>query len=355
MTSSTLAQATSDTGSSTGVATTVLALVSAGALAAVGLVGASQLSRSVGGPLDIGGDGALRSPGSVLVTPRPVEPLIGTRREGSGRAGSPAPGVFSASLPGLTTDLQPASGAAGTGTATGGASDPAVRPAPVPAPGSAPAPAPASVAPPPAPQTVVSPQPVPAALKPPVVPPAPARAFSSSGKGSAELRTFCFTWAGTLDAADHLRADCAEIVSEGQHDGSRRSRGGSGGNGEDSGHRGWTRTEHTAERESRAPANGRRKDPAPGRVQVAAVPVAPVAPAPPTADSARPDQGDQDGYAGAGGRDESGEDHGGGPGGDDHAGDDHSGDDHGGGGPGSDDHTGGPGGDDHGGDDHGGS
>jgi hypothetical protein len=72
------ARAVSDTGSTTGLATVVLALLSAGTMASISLVGAHQLSLAGPTRLREGGPSAVRAPAIVVVTPHAAATASGT-------------------------------------------------------------------------------------------------------------------------------------------------------------------------------------------------------------------------------------------------------------------------------------
>jgi hypothetical protein len=72
------ARAVSDTGSTTGVATVILALLSAGTVAGITLVGVNQLAPGVSGGLHAIEPAAIRPPAAVVVTPHPAAPAPGT-------------------------------------------------------------------------------------------------------------------------------------------------------------------------------------------------------------------------------------------------------------------------------------
>ena len=59
-----------DTGSTTGVATMILALLSAGTVASITLVGVHQLAPAISERLNAGGPSSVRAPAGVVVTPR---------------------------------------------------------------------------------------------------------------------------------------------------------------------------------------------------------------------------------------------------------------------------------------------
>jgi hypothetical protein len=87
------ARTVSDTGSTTGVATVILALLSAGTVASLTVVGVQQLAPDFSGRLRIGEPSALLAPTKVVVTPRPAAPTTGSDsvlRQAKPRAPSPS-------------------------------------------------------------------------------------------------------------------------------------------------------------------------------------------------------------------------------------------------------------------------
>src|SRR5215218_3426633 len=81
------ARGAADTGSTTGVATAVLALLSAGALATLGLVTASEISGGFAGGLGLGPGTAPAPPGKVVVAGKePGGAVTGTGSDGSGQS-----------------------------------------------------------------------------------------------------------------------------------------------------------------------------------------------------------------------------------------------------------------------------
>jgi hypothetical protein len=82
-----------DTGSTTGVATAVLALLSAGTLASLGLVTADELRGGSSGNLSAPYNDLL-PPVAVVVTPTPAPHAPGSGRQGGGRGSQPAVGPF---------------------------------------------------------------------------------------------------------------------------------------------------------------------------------------------------------------------------------------------------------------------
>lgn len=155
-----------DTGSSTGVATAVLAVLSAGTLATLGMVTASEI-RDVGpGRPDSRPAQALRQPGPVRVTEAPAPAETGDTGSGGGnnRSGGGRASGTPAVLP-LGPVLVPVLGTTGSSptlsTSGPGTEDPGPVPVPVPPPTepvSFPTPAPA----PTGPVFAGTPEPVPA-------------------------------------------------------------------------------------------------------------------------------------------------------------------------------------------------
>jgi hypothetical protein len=142
-----------DTGSTTGIATAVLALLSAGTLASLGLVTADELRG--------GSTGSLRSPYSELLppldvvvtpTPTPTPRVPGSGPSGSGGSGQPVVGPFEpAAVTGGVDGSGPTLAASGPGVAEPGAPIVAVAPPLPPGPvfsslDPAPAPAPSVLA-----------------------------------------------------------------------------------------------------------------------------------------------------------------------------------------------------------------
>jgi hypothetical protein len=138
-----------DTGSTTGVATAVLALLSAGTLASLGLVTADELRGGAGSSLRAPYNDLL-PPVDVVVTPTPTPgpPSSGPRGSGGSGGSRPVPGPFEpAALTGGLDGSGPTLAASGPGepvvvTPTGAPTPPvpsgpvftALEPAPTPAP-----------------------------------------------------------------------------------------------------------------------------------------------------------------------------------------------------------------------------
>jgi hypothetical protein len=72
------ARAVRDTGSTTGVATVILALLSAGTVASITLVGVQQLAPDSSSRLSSGEPSGVRAPAKVVVTPRAAAPTHGS-------------------------------------------------------------------------------------------------------------------------------------------------------------------------------------------------------------------------------------------------------------------------------------
>ena len=90
------ARALRDTGSTTGVATAILALLSAGTVASISLVGAHQLAPAISERLRAGEPGAVRAPATVVVTPRaaataPSDQGLAHRHTAKAHAAAPSP------------------------------------------------------------------------------------------------------------------------------------------------------------------------------------------------------------------------------------------------------------------------
>jgi hypothetical protein len=104
-----------DTGSTTGIATAVLALLSAGTLASLGLVTADELRGGTTGSLRAPYNDLL-PPVDVVVTPTPRAPGTGPR--GGGGSSQPVPGPFEqAAVTGGVDGSGPTLAAAGPGEA----------------------------------------------------------------------------------------------------------------------------------------------------------------------------------------------------------------------------------------------
>jgi hypothetical protein len=145
------AHAAVETGASTGVATTVLALLSASALASFGLVSANELAPSPVDRARAGSESApLQPPASVVITPPPSTVNAGDPARTD--SGGTRPGVGILVLP-ASPALQPSPAPSGSDGAVGRpaaadvpAPSPAVAPDIPPVPGIAPGPGPVVVA-----------------------------------------------------------------------------------------------------------------------------------------------------------------------------------------------------------------
>jgi len=103
------ARALRDTGSTTGVATAILALISAGTVASLSLVGAHQLAPAISERLRAGEPGAVRAPATVVVTPRaaataPSDQGLAQRHTAKAHAAAPSPVAV---VPALLTQIHP--------------------------------------------------------------------------------------------------------------------------------------------------------------------------------------------------------------------------------------------------------